>query len=83
MKAPPKSGHDLKLYRLNHGISLDEMSNAIGISKPTLMKAEADGELWLRSRKAIADYFDGLPEFQESEITVTSIWPELLESEAV
>lgn len=64
-----RGGADIKVWRINKGLSLDQLADEIGVSKSTLHKAEEGGNLWNQSRKAIADYFG---------LLVTTIWPELL-----
>lgn len=79
----PRSGTELRKLRIDHfGLSARQMAEKMGIEKRTLLKAERDEGLWVPSRKAIADWLNKQPEFADAEITVTTIWPELMEDEA-
>lgn len=79
----PNSGEKIREFRLNErGVSANQLAEEIGILKRTLLKAERDEGIAVPSRKAIADWFDQQPEFAEVEVTVTSMWPELMEDEA-
>jgi transcriptional regulator with XRE-family HTH domain len=75
---PITSGDDIRAFRINRGMSLVQLANEMDISKQTLLKAELGKDLWLKSRKAIADYFNELPEYEDVDITVISIWPDLM-----
>lgn len=81
--APPRSGQDIKRFRLDvRAMGLNEMAKDMKINPATLAKVEADENVWIKTRKAIAEYFDQQPEFDGQTITILTIWPELLEDEA-
>jgi transcriptional regulator with XRE-family HTH domain len=58
---------DLKAERLNRGLSLDALSEAIGVPKSTLARAESGGpQPNARNAFALADFYG---------FKVTEIWP--------
>lgn len=78
----PTCGRDLRALRINHfGLSARTMAERMGITKRTLLKAERDEGLWVSSMKAIADWLNKQPEFEDVEVEVTSIWPDVMDLE--
>lgn len=80
---PPRSPKDIRRWRLERGLTLDKFAREMGVSPQTLDKVEKEEPtLTLKPRIKIAEYFDGLPELEASEVTILTIWPELLEDKA-
>lgn len=57
---------NIRAERINRGLSTREAAVAMGISRPTLERAEAGDELRPRQAKCIADFYG---------VRVTDIWP--------
>jgi transcriptional regulator with XRE-family HTH domain len=60
------SAINLRAERLNRGLSTREAAEQIGVSRPTLERAEAGSAPQPRMAKRIADFYD---------VRVTDIWP--------
>lgn len=57
---------DLRAKRINRGMSLDQLSDEIGVPKATLARAELGTVPNPSTQKKIADYWEVLP---------TDLWP--------
>lgn len=80
---PPRSGRDIRRYRLGETMTIEQLAHKIGIAPQTLEKIErGESNLWMKSREKVVEYFQDLPEFDDHSITVLTIWPELMEDKA-